>query len=224
MFATQCLLQRRPRTMTVDVTGHLGPGITAKDLALAIIARIGVNGGTGHVIEYLGSGIEALSMDERMTVCNMSIEAGARAGMVAVDETTIQYLQGRPRAPAGDDWERAVADWRTLRSDPGAHFDRRVSHAADAVEPMITYGTHPGMVVPIGGCVPDRPGDAAHAKSLTYMGLQPGDACGTSRSRPYSSAAAPMRGCRTSSSRPRCSPAAASRPASACSSFRARRA
>jgi 3-isopropylmalate/(R)-2-methylmalate dehydratase large subunit len=175
VFATQCLLQRRPRTMAVDVTGRLGPGITAKDLVLAIIGRVGVNGGTGHVIEYLGSGVEALSMDERMTVCNMSIEAGARAGMVAPDDTTFEYLRGRPRAPAGDSWERAVADWRTLRTDPDAAFDRRVSHAADVVEPMITYGTHPGMVVPLGGCVPDRPGDAVHAKSLAYMGLQPGE-------------------------------------------------
>jgi len=137
VFATQCLLQRRPRTMAVDVTGRLGPGITAKDLVLAIIGRVGVNGGTGHVIEYLGSGVEALSMDERMTVCNMSIEAGARAGMVAPDDTTFEYLRGRPRAPAGDSWERAVADWRTLRTDPDAAFDRRVSHAADVVGVLV---------------------------------------------------------------------------------------
>ena len=175
VFATQCLLQRRPKTMAIEVTGRLGPGIAAKDLVLAIIGRIGVNGGTGHVIEYLGSGIEALSMDERMTVCNMSIEAGARAGMVAPDDTTLEYLKGRPRAPEGEAWERAIEEWRALRTEPRAQFDRRLSHAADSVEPMITYGTNPGMVVPIGGCVPDRPGDTVHAKSLAYMGLQPGE-------------------------------------------------
>ncbi len=118
VLATQCLLQRRPRTMAVEVSGKLGPGVTAKDLILAIIGRIGVAGGTGHVIEYRGPGIEALSMDERMTVCNMSIEAGARAGMIAPDETTFAYLQGRPRAPSGDAWDRAIADWRTLRTRP----------------------------------------------------------------------------------------------------------
>jgi 3-isopropylmalate/(R)-2-methylmalate dehydratase large subunit len=175
VFATQCLLQRRPRTMAVEVAGRLPPGVTAKDLVLTIIGRLGVNGGTGHVIEYSGSAIESLSMDERMTVCNMSIEAGARAGMIAPDDTTFEYLHGRPRAPTGEAWERAVADWRMLRTDPGAEYDRRVSQAADAVEPMITYGTHPGMVVPIGGCVPDRPGDPVHARSLAYMGLEPGE-------------------------------------------------
>jgi 3-isopropylmalate/(R)-2-methylmalate dehydratase large subunit len=175
VLATQCLLQRRPRTLAVEVSGRLGPGITAKDLVLGIVGRLGVAGGIGHVIEYRGPGIEALSMDERMTVCNMSIEAGARAGMVAPDQTTFEYLHGRPRAPAGEAWERALEDWRQLRTDPGASFDRVMSYAADAVEPMITYGTHPGMSVPIGGCVPDRPGDAMHARSLAYMGLKPGE-------------------------------------------------
>ena len=175
VLATQCLLQRRPRTMAVEVSGKLGPGVTAKDLILAIIGRIGIAGGTGHVIEYRGPGIEALSMDERMTVCNMSIEAGARAGMIAPDETTFAYLRGRPRAPSGDAWDRALADWQTLRTDAEARFDRQASHAADSVEPMISYGTHPGMVVAISGCVPDRPGDAVHAKSLAYMGLAPGE-------------------------------------------------
>jgi 3-isopropylmalate/(R)-2-methylmalate dehydratase large subunit len=175
VFATQCLLQRRPRTMAVEVAGRLPPGVTAKDLVLTIIGRLGVNGGTGHVIEYSGSAIESLSMDERMTVCNMSIEAGARAGMIGPDDTTFEYLHERPRAPTGEAWEQAVADWRMLRTDPGAEYDRRVSQAADAVEPMITYGTHPGMVVPIGGCVPDRPGDPVHARSLAYMGLEPGE-------------------------------------------------
>jgi 3-isopropylmalate/(R)-2-methylmalate dehydratase large subunit len=149
--------------------------VAAKDLVLAIIGRIGVNGGTGHVIEFCGPGIEALSMDERMTVCNMSIEAGARAGMVAPDETTFAYLHGRPRAPHGEAWERAVADWRTLRGDAGATFDRTVQLDAAAVEPMITFGTNPGMVAPISGRVPERPGDAVFARSLEYMGLAPGD-------------------------------------------------
>ncbi len=155
--------------------GRLAPGVTAKDLVLAIIGRIGVNGGTGHVLEYRGPGIEALSMDERMTICNMSIEAGARAGMVAPDETTFAYLKGRPLAPHGDAWDRSVADWRTLRTDPGATYDKTVQLDAGAVEPMITYGTNPGMVAPISGRVPERPGDTVFARSLAYMGLQPGE-------------------------------------------------
>jgi 3-isopropylmalate/(R)-2-methylmalate dehydratase large subunit len=176
VLATQCLLQRRPKTLAIEATGRLGPGVSAKDLVLAIIGRIGVNGGTGHVIEFKGPAIEALSMDERMTVCNMSIEAGARAGMVAPDDTTFDYLRGRPRAPQGDAWDRAVADWRTLRSDAGAGYDQRVQIDATAVEPMITYGTNPGMVAPVSGRVPERPGDAVFARSLAYMGLAPGDA------------------------------------------------
>jgi 3-isopropylmalate/(R)-2-methylmalate dehydratase large subunit len=175
VLATQCLLQRKPRTLAIEVDGTLAPGVSAKDLVLAIIGRIGVNGGTGHVIEFRGSAIEALSMDGRMTVCNMSIEAGARAGMVAPDDTTFAYLEGRPRAPQGEAWERAVADWRSLRSDPGAAFDRTVSLDAAAVEPMITYGTNPGMVAPVSGRVPERPGDAVFARSLEYMGLAPGE-------------------------------------------------
>jgi 3-isopropylmalate/(R)-2-methylmalate dehydratase large subunit len=175
VLAMQCLLQRKPRTFGIEVTGRLGPGVTAKDLVLGIIGRIGVNGGTGHVIEFRGPAIEALSMDERMTVCNMSIEAGARAGMIAPDETTFAYLQGRPRAPQGEDWDRAVADWRGLRTDAGAAFDRGVQLEAGAVEPMITYGTNPGMVAPVSGRVPERPGDAVFAKALAYMGLQPGE-------------------------------------------------
>jgi 3-isopropylmalate/(R)-2-methylmalate dehydratase large subunit len=175
VLATQCLLQRRPRTLAIEIVGRLAPGVTAKDLVLAIIGRIGVNGGTGHVLEYRGPGIEALSMDERMTMCNMSIEAGARAGMVAPDETTLEYLKGRPLVPQGDAWDRAVADWRTLRTDPGATYDKTVQLDAGAVEPMITYGTNPGMVAPISGRVPERPGDTVFARSLAYMGLQPGE-------------------------------------------------
>jgi 3-isopropylmalate/(R)-2-methylmalate dehydratase large subunit len=175
VLATQCLLQRKPKTLAIDVSGRLGPGVAAKDLVLAIIGRIGVNGGTGYVVEYRGSAIETLSMDERMTVCNMSIEAGARAGMVAPDETTFAYLEGRPRAPQGDDWDRAVADWRTLCTDDGAAFDQTVRLAAGSIEPMITFGTNPGMVAPISGRVPERPGDAVFARSLEYMGLEPGE-------------------------------------------------
>ena len=175
VLATQCLLQRKPKTLAIEVAGRLGPGVAAKDLVLAIIGRIGVNGGTGHVIEYRGPAIEALSMDERMTVCNMSIEAGARAGMVAPDQTTFDYLIGRPRAPQGEAWERAVADWRTLVTEPGATFDQTVRLDAGAVEPMVTYGTNPGMVAPISGRVPERPGDPAFAQSLRYMGLEPGE-------------------------------------------------
>ncbi len=175
VLATQCLLQRRPKTLAIEVSGRLRPGVTAKDLILAIIGKIGVSGGTGHVIEYRGSAIEALSMEERMTICNMSIEAGARAGMIAPDDTTFAYMKGRRFAPSGEAWDRAVAEWRTLKSDPGARFDRVVHLDADTLEPMITYGTHPGMVVPITGTVPSRPEDPVHAKSLAYMGLNGGE-------------------------------------------------
>jgi 3-isopropylmalate/(R)-2-methylmalate dehydratase large subunit len=175
VLATQCLLQRKPKTLAIEVANQLAPGVAAKDLVLAIIGQIGVNGGTGHVIEYRGPAIEVLSMDERMTICNMSIEAGARAGMVAPDDTTFAYLQGRPGAPQGEAWERAVADWRTLRTDQGAAFDRTVRINAAAVEPMVTYGTNPGMVAPVSGRVPERPGDAVFARALQYMGLAPGE-------------------------------------------------
>jgi 3-isopropylmalate/(R)-2-methylmalate dehydratase large subunit len=174
VLATQCLLQRRPRTLAIGVSGRLGPGVTAKDLILAIIGRIGVGGGTGQVIEYRGEAIRALDMDERMTVCNMSIEAGARAGMIAPDETTYAYLRGRPRAPQGADWERAVERWRALPSDPGARFDREIELDASAIEPMITYGTNPGMSIPVSGSVPRRDGDPILERALAYMGLEAG--------------------------------------------------
>jgi len=174
VFATQCLLQRQPRALAINVSGLLSAGVSAKDLILAIIGTIGVDGGTGHVIEYRGPGIRALGMEERMTVCNMSIEAGARAGMIAPDEVTYAYLAGRPRAPQGQAWERALEAWRALPSDAGARFDREVTIDAAAVEPMITYGTNPGMVMPIGGQIPVRPDDAAFARALNYMGLTPG--------------------------------------------------
>ena len=175
VLATQCLLQRKPKTLEVVVNGGLPAGVSAKDVVLAVIGRIGVNGGTGHVIEFRGSAISEMSMDERMTVCNMSIEAGARAGMIAPDATTYEYLQGRPFAPAGADWEKAVADWSTLSSDAGAVFDKSAAFDASTLEPMITFGTNPGMVTTISGNVPERPGDAVFAKSLAYMGLTAGE-------------------------------------------------
>ena len=175
VLATQCLLQRQPRTLAVAVSGRLASGVTAKDLILAVIGRLGVSGGTGHVIEYRGETIRGLDMEERMTVCNMSIEAGARAGMIAPAETTLDYLAGRPRAPQGEAWERALAAWRELPSDDGARFDREAGIDAAAVEPMITYGTNPGMVMPIGGHIPQRPGDATFARALEYMGLNAGE-------------------------------------------------
>ncbi|HET8691383.1 MAG TPA: 3-isopropylmalate dehydratase large subunit [Steroidobacteraceae bacterium] len=174
VLATQCLLQRKPRTLAVTVEGRLAPGVVAKDLVLAIVGRLGVAGGSGQVIEYRGAAIRALSMEERMTVCNMSIEAGARAGMVAPDETTFAWLRGRPRAPAGADFERAVERWRAFVGDPGATFDREVVLDASVVEPMISYGTNPGMVMPVGGRIPPV-GDAAFERALAYMGLSPGE-------------------------------------------------
>ena len=174
VLATQCLLQRKPKTLAVNVAGQLPPGVGAKDLVLAIIGEIGVDGGTGHVIEYRGSAIRALSMDARMTVCNMSIEAGARAGMIAPDGTTYEYLQGRPRAPQREAWDAAVARWRSLPGDDGATFDRSVSIDAGALEPMITFGTNPGMVVGVNDPVPDDTGDSSFRKALEYMRLETG--------------------------------------------------
>ena len=176
VFATQCLLQRKPKSFAVNVTGQLKPGVTAKDLILAIIGQIGVSGGTGHVLEYRGAAISALSMEERMTICNMSIEAGARAGMIAPDDTTFHYLKGRPRAPSGAQWDAALTRWKALVSDPGARFDASVDIDAGSLEPMITYGTNPGMVLPINGHVPLKAGDAVFDKALAYMGFKAGDA------------------------------------------------
>jgi 3-isopropylmalate/(R)-2-methylmalate dehydratase large subunit len=171
VLATQCLLQAPPRTLAVTVEGQLGPGVTAKDIILAVIARLGIGGSNGHVIEYRGSAIRALSMEERMTVCNMSIEAGARAGMIAPDETTFAYLEGRPRAPQGAAWDSAVAAWRALPGDPGATFDREETFDAATLEPMITYGTNPGMGIAIGAAIPE-PTNATMQKALDYMGLR----------------------------------------------------
>lgn len=179
VLATQCLLQRRPRTLEVAVGGALPEAVTAKDLILAIIAQIGVAGGAGSVIEYTGAAIRDLDMEGRMSVCNMSIEAGARAGLISPDETTFRYLEGRPFTPQRSDWDAAITDWRALATDPGAAFDSRVEIDASALEPMITWGTHPGMAVPITGSVPRREELAPEAhgaaeKAWAYMDLEPG--------------------------------------------------
>ncbi len=172
-LATQCLLQRRPRTLAINLEGTLGPGVTAKDIILRIIGAIGVGGGTGHAIEYRGSAIAGLSMEERMTVCNMSIEAGARAGMIAPDDTTWEYLAGRPLAPRGQDWDRALAHWRTLPSDAGAQYDKSVDIDVSQLAPMVTFGTNPGMVIPIDDAVPEQD-DPAFRKALAYMQIEAG--------------------------------------------------
>jgi 3-isopropylmalate/(R)-2-methylmalate dehydratase large subunit len=180
VMATQTLWQRRPRTMRVTVDGRLAPGVFAKDIILAIIAKIGAAGATGHVIEYAGSAIRALSIEGRLTVCNMSIEAGARAGMIAPDETTFAYLEGRPFAPEGAAWDEALAFWRALPTDPGAKFDREVEIAAADVAPMATWGTSPEHAAPITGKIPDpdRAPDAERRagwqSALAYMDLKPG--------------------------------------------------
>lgn len=181
VLATQCLLQRKPKTFEVRVEGKLSPGVSAKDIILSLLARIGVAGGTGHVFEYTGSAIRALSMEERMTICNMSIEGGARAGMIAPDDTTVQYLAGREFAPQGSAWDASVQRWRQLMTEDGATFDKAITIDAGLLTPMITYGTNPGMGMPITGRVPDpdRIPDASQKaaleKSLKYMGLQPGE-------------------------------------------------
>jgi 3-isopropylmalate/(R)-2-methylmalate dehydratase large subunit len=174
VLATQCLLQRKPRTFAINVSGDLPAGVTAKDLILAIIGRIGVSGGTGHVLEFRGPAISAMSMDERMTICNMSIEAGARAGMIAPDATTFAYLANAPRAPKGEAWVSALERWKKLPTDAGARFDRSVEIDAASLVPMVTYGTHPGMVAPVTGNVPSQ-GDAVFQKALAYMGLTAGE-------------------------------------------------
>jgi 3-isopropylmalate/(R)-2-methylmalate dehydratase large subunit len=182
VLATQTLLQRDPKTYEVRVDGRLAPGVSSKDIILALIARIGVGGGTGHVFEYRGEAIRALTMEQRMTICNMSIEGGARAGLIAPDDTTFEYVEGRPHAPTGAAWDGAVARWRLLPTDDGATFDRSITIDANALEPMVTYGTNPGMGIPITSRVPspDEQPDAgqrrALARALEYMDLQPGQA------------------------------------------------
>ena len=180
VLATQCLVQFKSKTLLARVEGRRPRGVTAKDIILAIIGKIGVAGGTGHVLEYAGAAIRALSMEGRMTVCNMSIEAGARAGMVAPDETTFAYLDGRPFVPRGKDFQAAVDYWKSLAADPGAKYDRVVELGADALAPMVTWGTNPGMVTDVTGAVPDPnsfsdPVDRqAATRALEYMALKPG--------------------------------------------------
>ena len=180
VLATQCLLQHRPKTCQVYFNGQLPEGVTAKDMILVLIAQIGVGGGTGYVFEYCGPAVQSLNMEERMTLCNMSIEGGARAGMIAPDDTTFEYLAGRPGSPQGADWEKALADWRRLPTDPDAIYDRSISLDVSQLEPMITYGTHPGMGIPISQAVPDPQDEsdpvkrAALEKALRYMGLPGG--------------------------------------------------
>ncbi len=181
VLATQTLLQRQPKTYEIQVNGRLNPGVSAKDIILALIARIGIGGGTGHVFEYRGEAIRALSMEQRMTICNMSIEGGARAGLVAPDDTTFEYVHGRRHAPQGAAWDDAVARWRTLPTDDGATFDKSLVMDASALEPMVTWGNNPGMGMPITGRLP-RPEEAEDAqmrrgleRAFEYMGLTPGD-------------------------------------------------
>ena len=180
VLATECLLQRKSKTYQVEVGGALKPGVSAKDIILSLIARIGIGGGTGCVLEYCGPAIRALSMEERMTVCNMSIEGGARAGMIAPDDTTYQFISGRPHAPKGAAWEAAVTRWKQLPTDAGAAYDKSITIDASALEPMITFGTNPGMGIPITAAVPN-PGDVTDplerdslAKALRYMDLPAG--------------------------------------------------
>jgi 3-isopropylmalate/(R)-2-methylmalate dehydratase large subunit len=182
VLATQCLLQKKPETYEVRIDGKLKPGVMAKDIILGLIAKIGIGGGTGCVFEYTGSGIHSLSMEERMTVCNMSIEAGARAGLVAPDDETFNYIHGRPYAPKREKWDQALNSWQTIKTDEGAVYGNTVTLDASDLEPMITYGTNPGMGMSISGRVPD-PKDITDAnqkssleKALNYMGLQPGEA------------------------------------------------
>ena len=217
VLATQCLLQRRSKTYKVQVDGVLKPSVTAKDIILALIARIGIGGGTGCVFEYCGSAIRALSMEERMTVCNMSIEAGARAGLIAPDDATYQYLSGRRFAPKGKDWDAALARWKQLPTDEGAAYDKEIVIDADKLEPMITFGTNPGMGISIGDRIPDPSAVAdpiereSLAKALRYMGLHAGESlaghpvnvvfigsCTNSRISDLRSAAAVLRGRRVS--------------------------
>ena len=180
VLATQCLIQKKSKSLLVNVDGDLGAGATAKDIVLAVIGVLGTAGGTGYVIEFAGDAIRALSMEGRLTLCNMAIEAGARAGLVAVDDTTIDFLKGRPFAPAGEMWDRAVAAWRNLHSDRGAEFDKRIQLDAASIEPQVTWGTSPEMVVPVGGRVPDpeQQTDPVKAegmrRALQYMGLEAG--------------------------------------------------
>jgi len=173
VLATQTLVQRKPKSMRISYEGSMGPGVTAKDLILATIGQMGVDGAVGHVVEFAGPAIEALSMEGRMTICNMTIEGGGRAGMIAPDATTIDFVRGRPAAPTGADWDALVARWGELRTDPGASFDREITVDVGAISPMVSWGTNPGMVVGVAGSVPEPAGDGDR-RALEYMGLEAG--------------------------------------------------
>ncbi len=178
-LASQCILQSKPKSMRINVEGKLRPGVCSKDIILHIISKIGTGGGTGHFVEFAGSAIRSLSMEARMSICNMSIEMGARGGMIAPDQTTFDYLKGREFAPKGKAWDEAVERWNALRSDPDAVFDKEITFNAAEIEPMITYGTNPSMGVAVGGVIPEAPGDAAARasfdKALDYMGFHAGE-------------------------------------------------
>tara|TARA_R110002049_G_scaffold35254_7_gene113912 strand:- start:11474 stop:12895 length:1422 start_codon:yes stop_codon:yes gene_type:complete len=180
VFATQCIMQAKPKKMRITVDGELGKGITSKDIILYIIAQISASGGTGYFIEYAGSAIRSLSMEARMTICNMSIEMGARGGLIAPDETTFEYLKGKQYSPKGEEWDKAVAHWKTLKTDEGASFDVEYHYKAEDIEPMITYGTNPGMGVKVKGNIPTTDGmnaseQKSYLKSMDYMGFKPGE-------------------------------------------------
>lgn len=178
-LASQCILQSKPKSMRINVEGELRPGVCSKDIILHIISKIGTGGGTGHFVEFAGSTIRSLSMEARMSICNMSIEMGARGGMIAPDQTTFDYLKGREFAPKGKEWDEAVERWSALRSDPDAVFDKEITFDAAEIEPMITYGTNPSMGVAVGGVIPEAPDDAAARvsfdKALDYMGFHAGE-------------------------------------------------
>ena len=229
VLATQTLPQARPKTMAVTVNGALPAGVTAKDLVLTLITHTGTGGGQGYVVEYRGPAIEALSMEGRMTVCNMSIEWGAKAGLIAPDQTTFDYLEGRKEAPKGDEWDAAVAYWETLVTDDDAVFDEEIVLDASTMTPFVTWGTNPGQGVPLGG---ERPGarrlrrrerpDRRGEGPRVHGPRRPARRCATSRSTPSSWAPAPTAGSRTCVSRPRSSRAATSPPTRGCSSYPAR--
>ncbi len=226
VLATQTLPQARPKTMAVTVTGVLPDGVTAKDLVLTLIAHTGTGGGQGYVVEYRGPAIEALSMEARMTVCNMSIEWGAKAGLVAPDETTFDYLEGRPEAPTGADWDAAVAHWKTLVTDDDATYDHEIELDASTMTPFVTWGTNPGQGVPLAASVPDpeslrarRATASARARRSSTWASRPARRCATSPSTPSSSARAPTVGSRTSGRPPRSSGVARSPTAPGCSSY-----
>jgi 3-isopropylmalate/(R)-2-methylmalate dehydratase large subunit len=175
VLASQCLLQHKSKTMGIRIEGELKSGVSAKDVILHVIRTIGVDGGTGSVIEYYGSTVRNMDMEGRMTLCNMSIECGARAGMVAPDQVTFDYLEGRPMAPQGEQWEAAVADWRSLKTDPGATYDSNVEIDAAVIQPSVTYGTHPGMVIGVDESIPATKGNKSIAEALDYMGFSSGE-------------------------------------------------